>query len=334
MKKTTARKKTRSASPAKKSSRKSLVLAYDLGGTKVAVGVVDSSGKILASRREPVLIRHGKKATLDQLINLGREYIEQFPRIRAIGIASAGPLDPRKGVLLDPTNFAGPGGTWGKVPIAQILSKSLRRPAVLENDAAAAILAERWKGHARGYANAMILTLGTGLGTGAICNDELVRSGRFQHPEGGHVIVNVNDASAPCGCGNYGCAEAYLSGRNFTHRARKRLGNEQIDAVQVAARARSGEKAALELFEEYSEILATLLHNFAVIYSPEIVVFTGSFAAASDLFLENTRKKLGKLLERRNQVMNLSPRLEISKLENQAGLLGGAFVALQSLATR
>lgn len=314
----------------KSSPRKPLVLAYDLGGTKVAVGVVDSSGKILAFHREAAFIKQGKKATLDQLVRLGKEMIRRYPSVLSVGVASAGPLDPVAGDLLDPTNFSGPDGHWGRVPLAKILAKGLRKKVVLENDAAAAILAEVWKGLAKGKRNAMVLTLGTGLGTAAIANGELVRGGRNQHTEGGHLVIRAGDASAPCGCGQLGCAEAYLSGRSFAHRARAKLENGVIDAPQIAARAREGDAAALKLFEEYAENLAIALHNYVVIFYPEIVVFTGSFAAAHDLFLEKTAKKLGKLLARRNTVMNLQPKLVVSKLENQAGLLGGAYVALRA----
>ncbi len=313
-----------------KTSRRTLVLAYDLGGTKVAVGVVDSSGKILAFHREPALLKEGKKATLDQLVRLGKEMIAKFPAIEAVGVASAGPLDPRKGILLDPTNFTGPDGNWGRVPLAAILSRGLRKKVFLENDAAAAILAEKWRGSARKTENAMVLTLGTGLGTAAIANGELVRGGRNQHTEGGHSIIRAGDATARCGCGQLGCAEAFLSGRSFARRAQAHLGNGGFDAAQIAELARAGNRVARRLFEEYSENLAIALHNYVVIFYPEIVIFTGSFSAAHDLFLEKTSKKLGKMLARRNHVMNLQPKLVISKLENQAGLLGGAYVALRA----
>ena len=314
------------------SAKKSpLVLAYDLGGTKVAVGVVNSRGKILTIHREPALIKRGKQATLDQLIDLGKQMIKKHPGIKAVGIASAGPLDPIKGELLDPTNFSGPEGNWGKVPLTKILQKGLKLPVILENDAAAAILAEAWQGKARKVENSIILTLGTGLGTGMICNGKLVRAGRQLHTEGGHLILKAGDKSALCGCGNFGCAEAYLSGRGFTYRSRVKLKNDIIDAVQIAARARRNDRQALECFDEYAEMLAIALHNYVVIYCPEVVVFTGSFAAASDLFLKNTEKRLKILLKRRNEVMNLTPKLYVSSLENQAGLLGGAFVALKHL---
>ncbi|OFZ03419.1 MAG: hypothetical protein A2X97_05590 [Bdellovibrionales bacterium GWA1_52_35] len=303
------------------------VLAYDLGGTKVEVGVVDSSGKVLKCKRVPVVFRQGKQAVIRQLADLGQEMIAEYPKIKRIGIASAGPLEPKTGVLLDPTNFSGPEGAWGKTPLAQLLSRKLKLPVVMENDAAAAILAEHWVGAARKSQNAMILTLGTGLGTGIIVNGELVRAGRDLHPEAGHLILQYNDESAPCGCGNHGCAEAYLSGRNFTRRARVKLGNEKLDAKEIADMARSGDLNARAMFDEYSFLMAVAIHNYAVVYAPELVILTGSFAQTADLFMKKTKTHLEKLLVRRRVGVDLMPDLKVSSLHNNAGLIGGAFVA-------
>ncbi len=305
------------------------VLAYDLGGTKVAVGVVNSKGKILAEIREPVVIDQGKKAVLEQLGKLGRQFINKYPKIKSVGMASAGPLDPYKGILLDPTNFASKEGTWGIVPLASILSKKLKRPVTLENDAAAAMLAEHWLGAAKKFNNAMILTLGTGLGTGIISNGELVRAGQHMHPEAGHIIINYGDRTAPCGCGNFGCAEAYLSGRSFTRRARQRFANPQLTGKDIADLARKRDPRALAAFEEYAEQMAATLNNYVVLYAPEVIVFTGSFADAADLFLKNTQRHLEKLLERRRAGIDMMPKLMVSTLNNNAGLIGGAYVALQ-----
>ncbi len=306
------------------------VLAYDLGGTKVAVGVVNSKGKVLEEIRVPVVIEQGKAAVLRQLSDLGRDLLSRHRGIRKAGIASAGPLDPVKGALLDPTNFASKEGTWGRVPIAAILSKKLGISVKLENDAAAAILAEHWIGAAKNVENAMILTLGTGLGTGIIVNGKLVRAGQNQHTEAGHLILREGDESAPCGCGNLGCAEAFLSGRSFARRSRLRFGDSNLTAKDIADLARKRDPRAIAAFEEYSRLLATAIHNYAVIYAPEVVIFTGSFAEASDLFLDATKEHLEKLLARRRVGVDLMPKLKISKLNNMAGLIGGAYVALKN----
>jgi len=303
------------------------VLSYDLGGTKVAAGVVNSRGKILDEIRVPVEIEKGKTAVLNQLCDLGQQLLAKHPTIKSVGIASAGPLDPYKGVLLDPTNFASSKGTWGKVEITKILAKKLKRTVYLENDAAAAMLAEHWIGAAKGYDNAMILTLGTGLGTGVISDGKLLRAGRHLHPEAGHLIIHNDDQSAPCGCGNLGCAEAYLSGRSFARRARPRFANPNLVPKDIAELARKRDPRAVAAFDEYAHLMAIALHNYAVIYSPEIVVFTGSFAEASDLFIDETQKNLEKLLARRRVGVDLMPKLAVSTLDNKAGLVGGAYVA-------
>jgi glucokinase len=317
--------------PKKAATQITKVLAYDLGGTKVAVGVIDANGKVIAAHREPVLIKKGKKATIQQLIDLGKKFIKEYPEIKAVGVASAGPLDPRTGDLLDPTNFRGPDGPWGITPLGKILKTALKREIAVENDAASALLAEAWVGHAQDSKNAMIVTLGTGLGAAYLCDGELVRGAHSAHTEGGHMILKVGDTSAPCGCGNDGCAEGYLSGKSFTYRGRKIFENDIIDAVQIAARARTGDPKALAHFEEYAEMMAAFLSNCYMMFSMEVVIFTGSFAAASDLFLKNTENKLKKRMKRRLEISDCMPRLEISGLENQAGLLGGAYIALKKI---
>ena len=304
-----------------------VVLAYDLGGTKVQAGVVTEKGKILAEVRTPVLFEKGKAAVLRQLSDIGEDFLRRYPKIKVVGMASAGPLDPGRGILLDPTNFTSSEGSWGRVPIAAILSKSLKRKVCLENDAAAAVLAEAWIGAGKGYDNVMILTLGTGLGTGIIANGQLVRSGRGMHPEAGHLMLNGRDTTAPCGCGNLGCAEAYLSGRNFTRRTRTRFGNPQLTGEEIANLARKQDPRALAAFEEYAEYMAVAIHNYVVLYAPEIVVFTGSFANTSDLFIDSTRSHLERLLVRRRVGVDFMPKLAVSKLENSAGLIGAAHVA-------
>lgn len=295
----------------------------------MAVGVVNSRGKVLEEIRVPTLVERGKSAVIHQMVTIGRSFLEKNPQILKVGIASAGPLDPIHGILLDPTNFSGPKGKWGQVPLAQILSRKLKLPVTLENDAAAAILGEHWCGAAKNYDNAMILTLGTGLGTAVIANSHLVRAGRHLHTEAGHLILRAHDSSAPCGCGNLGCAEAYLSGRNFARRASIRFGNPSLSALDIAELARKKEPRALAAFEEYAEMMAIAIHNYVVIYAPEIILLTGSFAYAAKLFIPLTKRHLSRLLKRRRVGIDLLPELKVSSLDNQAGLIGAAWVALQ-----
>ena len=324
------------------------VLAYDLGGTKIAAAIVSREGKILSKLKTPVASDRQKSSVLRQMTALGRQLLDGMGKksVLGIGIASAGPLDPGDGVLLDPTNLSGKEHPWGRVPIAKILSKNLGLPSVLENDAAAAILAEQWLGRAKKSDNAMILTLGTGLGTGILCNGQLVRAGRGLHTEGGHLILNWTDTTARCGCGNDGCAEAYLSGTGFAHRFQKLHADivpaitrhsptGAFDSAAVAHAARQGPPGpARAAFEEYGRILALAIHNYTVVFAPEIVILTGSFAEASDLFLNTARQHLQLLLVRRRKGVDLLPKIVISNLHNDAGVLGGARVAFDRFLRR
>lgn len=300
------------------------VIAIDLGGTKVAAAVVDEKGKLFAQKKLPTELGGGWRALRKQLIDLCKELRAEHPSVRAVGIGSAGPLDAPAGLLLDPTNFG-----WRsplKVDIVKELKAALRLPVFLENDAAAAILAEWWKGGAK--SNALVLTLGTGLGVGVVTDGQLVRGGRGLHPEAGHILLRAGDKTAPCGCGNFGCAEAFLSGMNFGARAAHKLVEPGISAIEVEHRARAGDPEAKALFREYAELLAECLQNFVVLYYPETVILTGSFANAAPLFLPETKKQLRSLLRRRLKTLPLFPEIRVSRLENRAGILGAAYVAL------
>lgn len=298
------------------------VIGIDLGGTKIAAGLVTKEGKVLRELKVPTHLAGGWPGLRKQLAEVVREL--SVKKVKAVGIGSAGPLHAPSGMLLDPTNFGWKGAQ--KVPLTRDLSKALKLPVTLENDAAATVLAERWKGGAGD--DCVVLTLGTGLGMGVICDGRLVRGGRGLHPEGGHMLLRAGDESAPCGCGNLGCAEAYLAGKKFDERAEKKLG-EKLRGSEWGARALAGDPAAKALFEEYSVLLAEYLQNLVVLYYPKTVIFTGSFAAAHEAFLPRAREELARLLARRLRTLPLLPKLRTSKLGHRSGILGGAYVALQ-----
>ncbi|MCC7403504.1 MAG: ROK family protein [Bdellovibrionales bacterium] len=306
------------------------VIGVDLGGTKLAMGVVTSQGQILDSIREPVQLSQGPQGLISQIAELAEALSKKFGPVEGLGIASAGPLDPRAGVLLDPTNLHEAGQAWGVVPLAEPLKKRLKIAVSIENDAAAAALAEQWLGSNRHCQNSVMMTLGTGLGVGVIANGQLVRSGRHLHPEVGHVFLHYGDSTAPCGCGNFGCAEAYLSGRNFSERCAREWGEKNLTGEELVSRARAGEARALKAFAAYADYFAAMVTILVVQFSPERIVIAGGFSEAKDLFLTQALEKLKTLLSRRRQGVDLFPQIEVSSLGAQAGVLGGAYVALHS----
>lgn len=298
------------------------VIGIDLGGTKIAAGMVNASGKILGEMIAPSILDEGPAGLINQIKSICIELLKKYGKAKAVGIGSAGPLHAPTGKLLDPTNFG-----WGPavVPLTQKLEKALKIPVHLENDAAAAALAENWKGKAGD--DCVIVTLGTGVGVGVILEGKLLRGSRGLHPEIGHWLLRPQDATALCGCGNIGCAEALLSGAHFSQRALRTTG-KNLPGKEWNARADQGDSQALALFQEYGEILSEFLQNLVVTFYPKKIILTGSFAQAAPHFLPTTQTQLRKLLGRRLDTQPVYPELRVSKLGNRAGVIGGAYIAL------
>lgn len=307
----TARSKSRSRAPGKND----LVIGFDLGGTKLASAVVNGAGKVLAEHRELVDFKNGPQGFMKFLVHRAKQWKRDYPKVRALGIASCGPLDPVKGVLLQPTNFP----RWGDLSLKGPLERALRLPVRLQNDAVAAAEAEGWLGGARKMENWIVLTLGTGLGTGIVIGRKAFMGGAGMGPEAGHMIIT--DKPYPCGCGNMGCAEAVVSGSALKTRIVER-GLPYADTRAIVQAGRDGAPAAVKIWDEFSHILARLIHNLAVTYKPEAVFFTGGVAEASDLFLAPTQAEAVRMLAGRPGFM---PKLKISNLGHRLGILGGAY---------
>ncbi len=307
---------------AKKSSQP-LTLCFDLGGTKLFAALITDAGKIVAHTVKRLDQSRGLEGLLSDFKELGDSLGGKF---RAVSVASAGPLDAEKGLLLDPTNFFTGGKSWGVIPLNAKLKKIFKKPVYLENDAASAVLAEGWKGGHGKTKNIVAITLGTGVGIGALANGALVRAGRGLHPEASHIPINVEDKTHPCGCGAYGCIEAYLGGTHFARGLSRQLGRE-LDGTQALALAKEGDVATLAAFEEYGRTLAIALRSLAVVFAPEVVVLSGGFTKASAFFLPATQKHLPQVMNRYREGVDLLPKIKVSKLGDSAGVLGAAFVA-------
>jgi glucokinase len=302
----------------------SVCLAYDIGGTKVALGVIDQQGQIHESKKISIDLELGPDHFLQTLTSEGQHFLQKYPSISTVGISSCGPLDPKKGLLLDPTNLLTQGKGWGVIPIREKLTQSLQRKVILENDAACSVLAEQWLGVGKQdhCDNILMLTLGTGLGVGVLCNGQLIRGGRHYHPEAGHLIIDYKDPNTICACGVAGDAEGYLSGKNFEkYYQQMNPSTLNLNGSQITALARQGNQQAKAAFAHYAQHLAVTLHNFCVMFYPEIVVFCGSFAEAFSEFAELTQQHLQKLLRRREGIM---PKLMVSSLDNKSSILGAA----------
>lgn len=292
------------------------------------IAAVDRRGQIFDLVKEPLDASVGPSSLFDQIVRLARPLIKKY-NLKLGGIASAGPLDPIKGVWLNPTNMKTSGKSWGVVSVVKPLEKKLKIKLKLENDAAAGVLAEGWLGKSKGEKNLILVTLGTGLGVGVIANGGLVRSGRFLHPEAGHMIIDVNDNEHLCGCGNYGCAEALLSGSNFTHSVMKKIGITSLTGEEMVRMADAGDQMILNEFETYSRHLSAFLFSLSVLFSPKTIVIGGGFAHAHPHFINRTALSLEKMMRNQREGHDLLPRLFISKFADEACLLGAAQLGFQ-----
>lgn len=295
------------------------VLCFDIGGTKIHAAVADAKGRWLADMRVPTPTQSwaaGKK----RLIQIAKEFKEDYPDIKACGIACAGPLDSYEGVLLNPTNL-----NWGRAKIKKELSQALRMPVALENDAACAALGEYWGAHLRQAKNLIVVTLGTGVGVGVILNKQLFREGNRLHPELGHQILSPLSPEIQCACGVPGCTEGILAGSHFLERMQRLLKQPELTMEEVMHLASVRNPVVTRQFQTYSVRLAQFLYNQTITFAPERIVLSGSFSRASSYFLKSARDQVKKWIQtRKAQKM---PLIEVSKLRNPS-LWGAADLAL------
>lgn len=266
------------------------VLGLDIGGTKLAAGVVDGGGRLLSLLTEPTLPEHGKDDVIARLLALGDRSVAASGRpIYGVGIASGGPLDAAAGVLNAPLHLPG----WVDVPIAAIVSDHYSVGAWVENDASLGMLGEHMFGAARGCRTALYLTLSTGVGGGAIVDGRLHAGATGNGGEFGHITVRPGGRA--CTCGRRGCLEAYASGTSIAARARDAVAHEpgsslaelhEIRAEHVVAHAAAGDRLATRLWDETTDLLGQAVTDLVNAFEPEVVVLGGGVARAGAALLE------------------------------------------------
>jgi len=187
------------------SDKNSLMLGVDIGGTKVAVGLVDAEGKIVTQGRAPMVANGTAEAGLQAVVGA----IDSLwsDEIQSIGICAPGPLDPKTGVILNPPNVP----CWRNFPLGDRVASHSKIPVRVDNDANAAALAETRWGAARGYRYVFYATVGTGIGTGIVLDGRIYHGHTGSAGEGGHVSIDYRGPL--CGCGKRGCIEILAAGR-------------------------------------------------------------------------------------------------------------------------
>jgi glucokinase len=312
-----------------------LTIGVDVGGTKVAAGVVDETGQIVEKLKRDTPAAH-PESTIDVIAGAVNE-LQARHEVNAVGIGAAGFVDETRSTVLFAPNLA-----WRDEPVQKLVEARIGRPVVVENDANAAAWAEARLGAARGQEHVLLITVGTGIGAGIVLDGRLYR-GRFGSAgEPGHYRV-VPDGRL-CGCGNRGCWEQYASGsalvaeaRDFARRAPEaatrllELGGgrpDGIDGPAVTRAAREGDVGAVQCFEIVGSWLGSGLADLAAILDPGCFVIGGGVSEAGDLLLGPARTAYQNGLTGRSHRELAEVRL--AELGPDAGLIGAADLARYS----
>ena len=289
---------------------KPYVIGLDLGGTNSVFGIVDSRGDIKAT----TAIKTQGYENVEDYVNASVEALQiiidqvgGIEKIKAMGIGAPN-ANYYTGCIEKAPNLV-----WGKgiVPLAKMFSERLGIPVAMTNDANAAAIGEMAYGVARGMKNFIVITLGTGVGSGVVVNGQLVYGSDGMAGELGHVTMVRGEEGRPCGCGRTGCLEAYCSATGVARTAReilaktdepsllRELNPETITSLDVSIAAGKGDKIANEIFEFTGKMLGEACSDFAAFSSPEAFIFFGGLVKAGDLIMNPIKEAYN------NHVLNI-----------------------------
>lgn len=281
-----------------------LVLGVDIGGTKVAVGLVNTRGEVLHASRAPMLVHGSAEQGLRAVCEAINAVIVHAAakKVEAIGLCSPGSVDSKTGTVLRTANLP----CWRNFPLAPRIANHYQLPTRLINDANAAALAEARWGAGKGHASVFYVSLGTGIGTALVLEGRIHEGRTGGAGEGGHVTINFRGPL--CGCGKRGCVELYASGTAIAKRARNLLagaGGKRSRMRKMAARkitgvtteivskaAAGGDRLAKKIMDEAAEYLAIWLGGMIDLLEPEVIIFGGGLGAVMLSYRDQIQQKL------------------------------------------
>jgi glucokinase len=314
----------------------SLAVGVDLGGTKMLAGVVDDDCNVLHRRSESSSGK-SEEALLDLAVDLITDALRRHPEAAAVGLGIPCTIDRRRGVAIAAVNLP-----LIDVPIVEILSDRLGVPVWIDNDANTAALAEHRFGAAQGTQNAVMITVGTGIGGGLIINGELYRGTIGAGAELGHVVIDYDGPPCQGNCPGRGCVETLASGtalgREGTEAARRApdsaLGRAQaegqaITGATVTEAAVAGDEVARDVVALVGRRLGAALTSYANIFEPDVIAVGGGVTAgAGDLLLDPARE----VVRERGLVPMRHTPIRLAQMGPDAGMIGAATMAREELA--
>lgn len=310
-------------------------IGIDLGGTNIAVGLVDEEGKIIHKDSVPTLNEREYPEIIKDMAMLSLKVIEDsgvsLKDVKSIGIGSPGTPNTEEGILVYANNLK-----FRNVPMRAEMQKYIDLPVYLDNDANVAALAESVAGACKGAKHSVTITLGTGVGTGVVIDGKVYSGFNNAAAEMGHMVIVVDGEQ--CTCGRKGCWEAYASATALIRQTKKAavanpdsLINKLVegDLSRINAKvpfdaARQGDRVGLQIVEEYMKYLAEGLANVINIFQPEIIAIGGGISKEGEYLLAPLRK----LVSERIYTLEGVPQTRIvaAQLGNDAGIVGAAML--------
>ena len=295
-------------------------VGIDLGGSHIAIGVVNSKGRIIEKIEKRILESEKKeiKKTIENYIFENIKQLIKKYKITELGIAIPGTVTNNK--IIKSVNLG-----IKDYNIVQSLSRKIKLPIKIRNDAKCAAIAENKYGCLKNYKRSIFLTLGTGIGGAVIINNKLLDTGELPGCEFGHMVIEEDGLL--CKCGKFGCWEKYASMKSFRDNLRKILGytektssQELLNILKNMKESDKNYKKVQDLIDKYIKDLSIGISNLINIFEPEVIGIGGSFVYFEDILLEKLKRKL----EEKDMLFNYRKEIKIEKaiLENNAGIIG------------
>jgi glucokinase len=289
------------------------VIGIDLGGTAIKLGRFRADG----SCQQSLTVDTPQPATPQAVVEVIKSAIARLiseakpAEIKCIGIGMPGPTDVAGRVALVAINLSG----WQNVPLSGLLEQETGLPVILANDANCAGLGETWLGAGQGCQNAILLTLGTGVGGAVILNGHLFTGHYGSAAELGLITINFDGPA--CNSGNQGSLEQYVS----VQAIRRETGKEPLELAKLAE---NGDAKAIAYWQNYGQLLGAGLASLIYIFTPEVIILGGGISAGINLFLPSTQAEIEKRVLAGSRIgLKIVP----AKLGNQAGMVGAAKLA-------
>lgn len=314
-------------------------IGIDVGGTSIKWGVVSNEGKVLCQDFIPTYKDYSKEQMVETLCEKILLFLKNnnydIKDFVGVGMGCPGTVDSKKGHIIHTPNM-----NWSDFDIVKLMNKKLGLPTYVTNDANAAALGEITFGVAKNYSTAIMLTLGTGVGGGIVIDNKLFEGNMGTGAELGHMVIDI-ESDVQCGCGRYGCLEAHASATALIREAKKALENnrdsvlwelvdheiDKVNGKNIFDAYHMGDKAIIEVVNNYIKYLSHGIMNYCNIFRPEAVILSGGIAKQGKVLVDLINDYCSKW----NFGFKNSPKVEIliAELGYESGIVGSAALAFQ-----